>query len=351
MQNILKLAGLIVVAAIGAFVLRALYIAASRPGPVKPAPTVRVRAAAADLPDGLLLRDSDLVWKSMPRSGAPAGALVEGTPDAPDLKGDLLRHAVHAGTPLGASDVISPNSPGFLAAALKPGMRAISVAIDDVSGNAGLIEPGDYVDVLLTQQIATTPGASNAPAAAGAADRTVETETIAERVRVLAVGTAFKRPKDDETKPSTANARARTVTFEVTPRSAEAVTVAAHLGSLSLALRSFATRERDAPQPEDVSEPQTPPMWARDVSRGLRAMTPAPQAATHAVASRANPGGRPVVIYRGSRRSDSFDAHSLGLQSGSAGAIPPLPTGALPSAPATPSGSAAGAVPNARPAA
>jgi pilus assembly protein CpaB len=133
MQNILKLAALIVVAAIGAFVLRALFIAASRPGPAKPPAMVRIRAAAADLPDGLLLRDSDLAWKSVSRSDAPTGALVEGVPDATDLKGDLLRHAVHAGAPLGASDVISPSSPGFLAAALKPGMRAISVAIDDVS--------------------------------------------------------------------------------------------------------------------------------------------------------------------------------------------------------------------------
>ncbi|WP_206953936.1 Flp pilus assembly protein CpaB [Trinickia acidisoli] len=331
MQNIIKLVGLMVVAAIGAFVLRTLYITASRPGPVKPTPTVRIRAAAADLPDGLLLRDSDLIWKSVPRGDAPTGALVEGQPDSTDLKGDLLRHAVHAGTPLGPADVISPNSPGFLAAALKPGMRAISVAIDDVSGNAGLIEPGDYVDVLLTQQIATTPGAPND------ADRTVETETIAERVRVLAVGTAFKRPKDDASQKSTANARARTVTFEVTPRSAEVVTVAAHLGSLSLALRSFATRDRHAPQTEDVMEPQTAPVWARDVSRGLRAMT----AATHAAAPGLSASARPVVIYRGSKQSDSFGNDYSGLPngsgSGSGGPIPPLPSGAPQAAPtATP---------------
>jgi pilus assembly protein CpaB len=322
MQNIFKLAALIVVAAIGAFVLRALFIAASRPGPAKPPAMVRIRAAAADLPDGLLLRDSDLAWKSVARSDAPTGALVEGQPDAADLKGDLLRHAVHAGAPLGASDVISPSSPGFLAAALKPGMRAISVAIDDVSGNAGLIEPGDYVDVLLTQQIATTAGATNA------SDRTVETETIAERVRVLAVGTAFKRPKDDDTKPSTANARARTVTFEVTPRSAEVVTVAAHLGSLSLALRSFATRDRTASQAEDVIEPQTPPMWARDVSRGLRAMTPPAATPARSGSSHAAAAPHDVVIYRGSKQSDSS-----GLLSGSAGLLPPLPSGAPPAAP------------------
>ncbi len=349
MQNFLKLAGLIIVAAVGAFVLRALFVAASRPGPAKPTPMVRIRAAAADLPDGLLLRDSDLVWKSVPRAQAPTGALVEGQPDEADLKGDLLRHAVHAGTPLGPADVISPSSPGFLAAALKPGMRAISVAIDDVSGNAGLIEPGDYVDVLLTQQISTSPSAANT------SDRTVETETIAERVRALAVGTAFTRPKDDDKKPNTANERARTVTFEVTPRSAEVVTVAAHLGSLSLALRSFATSDRNAPQAEDVIEPQTAPVWARDVSRGLRAMAPAPQAYAHSAVPRAGASERPVIIYRGSKQSDSLGTDSLGLPNNAAGVLPPLPAGAPPAAPspapATPSATPVTAATGARPAA
>ena len=341
MQNILKLAGLILVAAIGAVVLRALYVAASRPAPPKPAPTVQIRAAAADLPDGLLLRDSDLVWKSVPRADVPAGALVEGQPDAADLKGDLLRHAVHAGTPLGPADVISPSSPGFLAAALKPGMRAISVAIDDVSGNAGLIEPGDYVDVLLTQQIATPSGAPSNP------DRTVETETVVERVRVLAVGSAFKRPKDDDTQKSAANTRARTVTFEVTPRSAEVVTVAAHLGSLSLALRSFATRDRHVPQTEDVIEPQSAPVWARDVSRGLRAMTAAAPSAPRGVASHMSSSARPVVVYRGSKQSDSGGSDFSGLPGGAAGLMPPLPSGTPPASP----GSMPPPAPSAHPAA
>src|SRR5689334_15745942 len=98
MPNILKLAALIAVAAIGAFIIRALFIAASAPGVAKPAALVRVRAAADELPDGLLLRDSDLVWKAVPHDQIPAGALLEGSLEASannDLKGDLLRHAVH----------------------------------------------------------------------------------------------------------------------------------------------------------------------------------------------------------------------------------------------------------------
>lgn len=313
MQNFLKLAALVAVAAIGAFLIRALFVAASHPGAHTPSAMARVRAAADDLPDGLLLRDSDLVWKEMPRSQVPPGALVEGQAETGadnDLKGDLLRHAVRAGTPLGPVDVISPNAPGFLAAALKPGMRAISVAIDDVSGNAGLIQPGDYVDVLLTQQMRAESGVTVPPA------HIVESETVAERVRVLAVGSAFRRPKDDAAAPNTS---ARTVTFEVTPHSAQAITVSAHLGSLSLALRSFATRDRHASDVEDVSQTRTP-VWAGDVSRALRSVGPT-----------AGPGKAPtlapqVIIYRGSNVGQAGEKPSAGASPGAAG-LPPLPPG------------------------
>ncbi len=310
MSNILKLAALVLVALLGALLLRAMYVAASRPRPAAPPPIEHVRAAAADLPDGLLLRDSDLVWKSVPRSDVPAGALIQGQQDGDDLKGDLLRHAVTAGTPLRRADVISPDAPGFLAAALKPGMRAISVAIDDVSGNAGLIQPGDYVDVLLTQQIAS-PNAS-----ALASDHAVESETVANRVRVLAVGSAFQRAKDDAAQPQ-ANSRARTVTFEVTPRTTQVINVAAHLGSLSLALRSFATRDRRPPAAEESTESLPPPVWAGDVSRALRAAAPARTASARAVASPA-----PVIVYRGAKVSEGA---AVGGAPAGVPALPPLP--------------------------
>ncbi|QBR00108.1 Flp pilus assembly protein CpaB [Paraburkholderia pallida] len=326
MQNFIKLAALVVIAAIGAFIIRALFIAASSPHAASHAPMVRVRAAADDLPDGLLLRDADLVWKTMPRDQVPAGALVEAPADdssAKDLKGDLLRHAVRAGTPLGVADVILPGAPGFLAAALKPGMRAISVAVDDVSGNAGLIQPGDYVDILLTQQMRNETGAHVDPA------RAVESETVAERVRVLAVGTAFRRPKDDDSAAGNApSTNARTVTIEVTPTSAQTITVAAHLGTLSLALRSFATRDRHAPDVEDVAMTRTPPVWAGDVSRALRGES-AP-ATPHALKAAA-PAPH-VVIYRGST-VEQADVDLPGGTSTGAPGLPPLPAGMLPAAP------------------
>lgn len=320
MKNAIKLATLVVIAAIGAFIVRSLYVSASTPRVAPDSPMVHVRTAADELPAGLLLRDTDLTWKAMPRNQVPAGALIEEAPEGGntnDLKGDLLRHAVRAGESLGVADVILPGDPGFLAAALKPGMRAISVAVDDVSGNAGLIQPGDYVDILLTQQMRADIGTHVDPALS------VESETVSERVRVLAVGSAFRRPKDDE---SASSAKARTVTIEVTPGNAQTITVAAHLGSLSLALRSFATRERHASDAEEAAPP-TPPVWAGDVSRALRGVSSS--AAPHQ--SSASGSAPHVVIYRGST-IDQGDGQSPGNTSLGTPGTPPLPTG-TPSAP------------------
>ncbi|MBY4769887.1 Flp pilus assembly protein CpaB [Burkholderia ambifaria] len=324
MPKPLRMAVLIIAAGIGAFILRQLYVSASTPPPPGNTADVRVRVAAADLPEGLLLRDNDLAWKPMARAQVPAGAFVESQPGA-DLKGALLRNRVDAGAPIRADNVISAGAPDFLAAALQPGMRAISVPVDDVSGNAGLIQPGDFVDVVLTQQIggsATTPG-------------TFEAETVVRRARVLAVGSEFQRAKGPASAPD-APVRARTVTLEVAPRTAQVVLVATRLGSLSLALRSFATSDRRQTAGGDEQEPDTPPVWAGDVSRAAREAARAPSARTDVGTRPAQ--GNTVVIYRGSSVDDGSRAGGTGTPG-----VPPLPSGwpgtpVAPVAPAAPAG-------------
>ncbi|KVE04883.1 Flp pilus assembly protein CpaB [Burkholderia anthina] len=328
MPKPLRMAVLIIAAAVGAFVLRQLYVAASTPAAPGAASDVNVRVAAADLPEGLLLRDNDLAWKRIPSAQVPAGAFVESQPGA-ELKGALLRNRVDAGTPIRADNVIPAGAPDFLAAALQPGMRAISVPVDDVSGNAGLIQPGDFVDVVLTQQIggsATTPG-------------TFEAETVVRRARVLAVGSEFQRAKAPASAPD-APVRARTVTLEVVPRTAQVVLVATRLGSLSLALRSFATSDRRDAAGGAEQEPDTPPVWAGDVSRAFRDATRAPSAKAD-TGARPAPQGNTVVIYRGSSVDDGSRGGGGGV--GTPG-LPPLPSGwpGTPVAPVAPAAPAAG---------
>ncbi|MGI4985519.1 MAG: Flp pilus assembly protein CpaB [Janthinobacterium lividum] len=331
MSNIIKFGFLIVGALLIALIVRTVVSRAAQPADHHIA-TQKIRVSAASLPQGLLLRDEDIKWQAVPTSQVPTGAIVADAPQAVEIKGALLRHPVAKDAILLADDVILPNAPGFLAATLKPDMRAVSVAVDDVSGNAGLIEPGDYVDLLLTQQIdlkTETPG------------RSVASETVVEHVRVLASGSEILRPKNGDAADT--HQRARTVTLEVTPRMSEVIAVAARLGSLSLALRSFATVSRDpyalgtAPGANhDAANPLPAPVWSGDISRALRDI-PAPRP-IHINTPAAPPPPKVVTIYRGSERSDTVSSSNPGGNQGGQGnvggmnvaAMPPLPAVAMP---------------------
>lgn len=315
MSNIIKFAVLLVGALLIALIVRVVVAGASHPS--KPVVTSeKVLVSAADLPQGLLLRDEDLAWKEIPKAQLPPNAIVNGVEGAPSLKGALLRHPVTSGTVLVSDDVFLPSAPGFLAATLKPDMRAVSVAVDDVSGNAGLIQPGDYVDLLLTQQMERR---TDSP------DLAVSSETVVEHVRVLAVGSEIKRPNNSGSGNADADVavvRARTVTLEVTPRMGEVVAVAARLGSLSLALRSFATVSRDPAAPMGASSPERKPIWAGDISRAVRDL-PRPHPAATGTPSAAPAAPRMVTIYRGSEKSDTSSVAQAGSP---APGVPPLPS-------------------------
>ncbi|HEY2023940.1 Flp pilus assembly protein CpaB [Paraburkholderia sp.] len=323
MSTIIKFALLFLFAAIVAMIVRVVIVSSSHAS----TPTVdtqRVRVSAADLPQGLLMRDDDLTWKNVPVSRVPSNAIVDGKPGAIELKGALLRHPVTSGTVLVADDVILPSDPGFLAATLQPNMRAISVAVDDVSGNAGLIQPGDYVDVLLTQQMDHKTD-NTSP------DFSVSSETVVEHVRVLASGSEIVRPKTGN--PNEGTNRIRTVTLEVTPHMGEIVAVASHLGTLSLALRSFATASRDSTPatlpsmaPAPASDAERPPVWAGDISRALRQISQPRQVAVSAPSARAPAPPHVVTVYRGSDQAGSDQGATQTAAAGAGNGAPPLPT-------------------------
>lgn len=300
MSSLLKFALILLAAAVLTVIVRVLFVSGSDEN-ISREDNIRVRVAAATLPAGLLMREGDLSWKTYTKSQLPKGALVEGSDDA-ILYGALVRRQVTAGTPITAEDIIRPNAPGFLAAVLKPGSRAVSVPIDDVSGNAGLIQPGDFVDIILTQRLNQAENSLNAK------NRLVVSETVVERVRVIAVGSEFQRRIDENSKPN----RARTVTIEVAQRAAEAVTVAAQLGSLSMALRSFAVEDRNmltdndplvktasvVAWSSDLSK-ENQPVWGNDISRAL-------SGEQDASAEKQPPAltSHRVIILRGSQRQE-----------------------------------------------
>ena len=124
--------------------------------------------------------------------------------------------------------MLHPRDRGFLAAVLTSGTRAISVGVDAITGDGGLIWPGDRVDVILTQQIddKDTPLAKR-----------FVSETVLSDVRVVAVDQSIAQGAV-AAGDNTTGRLARTVTLEVTPQQAERAALADRLGKITLAIRA-----------------------------------------------------------------------------------------------------------------
>jgi pilus assembly protein CpaB len=128
-----------------------------------------------------------------------------------------------------AGDILRPRDRGFLAAVLSSGARAISVGVDAVTGNGGLIWPGDRVDVILTQQL----DEKDTPLA-----KRFVSETVLNDVRVVAVDQSIAQGAVSSTIDNVAGRLAHTVTLEVTPQQAERAALAERLGKIMLAIRA-----------------------------------------------------------------------------------------------------------------
>jgi pilus assembly protein CpaB len=131
------------------------------------------------------------------------------------------------GEPITESKIVAPGSRGFLAAVLRPGMRAVSVPVTVTSGISSFVFPGDQVDILITHPLPASGGNGE-----GVAHQV--SETVLHDVRVLAVDQKL------DSKGGEAIV-AHTATLEVTPKQSEVIAVASEMGKLSLSLRSLTT--------------------------------------------------------------------------------------------------------------
>ena len=223
---------------------------AQKPEPVK-VETTKVLVAAGDLPAGTFVKPDSVKWIDWPKDGVTETYFVESeeTDVVEGLSGAVVRTGLTAGEPLTSGRIVRPGDRGFLAAVLRPGMRAVSVPINATTGIAGFIFPGDYVDLLLTQSVER-----------GATKRRAS-ETVLREVRVLAVD---QRVSDQNGEPSVA----KTATLEVTPKQVETIAVVMEIGRLSLALRSLQTETEDG---TPVIEPEGPTLtWDSQVSKVLQ---------------------------------------------------------------------------------
>jgi pilus assembly protein CpaB len=195
----------------------------------------KVLVAKRALPLGTIITADAVGYQLWPKEMVQDAYFVDGEADMSKLLGTVVRYSITAGEPVTQGSLVAPGDRGFLAAALGPGMRAITVPVSEKTGVGGFVFPGDHVDLMLTQSISGAEGQSlNA------------TETILQNLRVLATDQKTESTTTEEGK--TIVKAFRSVTFEATPKIAEKIAVAQTIGTLSLSLRSLADSQSDLDQ-------------------------------------------------------------------------------------------------------
>jgi pilus assembly protein CpaB len=241
-------------------------------------PTQPVVVAAADLQLGTALSSSDVRVVQWPASDVPEGAFrapqeIEGRGlIVPVVKNEVILPSKLAAKEAGAG----------LPPVIPPGMRAMSVRVNEVIGVAGYVLPGNRVDVIAT----ATPTQQQTD---------VTSKVVLTNVQVLTAGTRMEQNQDSG-KP----VQVTVVTLLVSPEEAERLTLASTEGKIQLALRN----------PLDTGSPTTPGIRPAALLGAAMPAPPVRRAASASSTAKAAPPATPepqplptVEVIRGDKRA------------------------------------------------
>lgn len=237
---------------------------------------VDVIVAADDLQVGARVEEHDIKIIKVAAADLPPGA--------PRKRSDVLGHGVII--PISKGEFILPNrlagenAGAGLPSLIPPGMRAVSVRVNEVVSVAGFVTPGTRVDVLLTG----TPGAGGEQ----------QTTTVLQNVAVLASGHTLERTSTGEAQNTAV------ITLLVSPDDAQRLTLASSEGHIQLALRN----------PLDTKQDDFPASNSRGLYRGVAPPTTAQPVVHHTPTKKVappvltTPTGVSVEIYQGDKKPD-----------------------------------------------
>lgn len=247
-KKLVLLLGALIIAIGTAFAARSIFAGGAAPdADAASVPTgPRVLVAKRALTAGTIITADALAFQPWPKELVQDAYFIDGEADMNKLLGTVVRYPVTAGEPVTQGSLVAPGDRGFLAAALGPGMRAVTVPVSATTGVAGFVFAGDRVDLVLTQQI---EGADQSAPLKTA-------ETVLRNLRVLATDQAVEKKVDENGK--TEVTEFRTVTLEVTPKIAEKIAVAQTIGTISLALRSIADSQSELERAVAAGDIQIP---------------------------------------------------------------------------------------------
>src|SRR3984957_123505 len=259
--------------ALGAFVSLLVYKNLQGRGPVIEA-GADVVVAADDIQVGARVEEHDIRIARFPAGGLPGGAYIK--------KSQVLGRGVII--PISKGEFILPtklapeNAGSGLPSLIPPGMRAVSVRVNDVVSVAGFVGPGTRVDVLLTG----TPNGSTES----------QTTTVLQNVAVIAAGHTLERNAAGEAQHTPV------ITLLASPEDAERLTLASTEGKIQLALRN----------PLDTHQEGVEAANAKGLYKGDTPSTP-PRVAVRPVKHKAgppppSPSVLSVEVYQGDKKPD-----------------------------------------------
>lgn len=197
----------------------------------------QVVVAKTDLPAGSMVDADTMSVRALPTDGLSSSAIRPEGFDAID--GGRLVAPLKAGEPLIAA-VVAPVSSEAFAARVRAGVRAMTIAVDEVNALSGMLQPGDRIDLLVS---ARPPGRSGM-------DRESDiTMPLMQDVTVLATGRQF-RPADATQGPARTYT---TITIEAEPAQAKKLIVAQRSGRLTAILRNPQDRSAMDRAPMDIT--------------------------------------------------------------------------------------------------
>jgi pilus assembly protein CpaB len=280
-RHLVVLVVAVVTASIASFgVYRAVERMPARPAEAE---SVRVVVAARAMPIGTRITEKDVKVVAWPSGSQVPGAI--GTVEEVVDRGLLA--PVLENEPLTSARLAAADNGAGLPPAIPPGMRAISVRVNDVIGVAGFVVPGSRVDLVVTIR----------------RDNDSMARTVASNVQVLTEGTRQQQEKpvaDDETNATTV------VTLVVTPQDAERIALAQTEGQIMLVLRN--TQDQ---APTVTAGVRTASLLGQAEATAVPAPAPKPAAPTRRIAAPAPapeppppPPQRTVETIRAAKKSE-----------------------------------------------
>lgn len=234
---------------------------------------VTVAVASQELEFGAQLTDDNVRMASWPASSVPQGAITDMSGIQP---GQVAIRPITIGEPILQSRI---SGRATLSSNLPVDMRAVTIPVNEVSGVAGFVMPGDVVDVMLTRENVTT--------------------VLLENVPVLAID---RRSNEQNTEPAVVG----TATLQLDPLSAQRITLARQVGTLSLALRNVENQEMGARPRITLADLGTGFRIAPRAGRVARApaASSAPRSGQAAAPSRPASTGPRMSVVRGTASTD-----------------------------------------------